>query len=337
MPAWYIAMWVNAPTPVTSPTAHSRSPARIRSSTSSARAAGSRPTVSSPISPTRARRPTLTSSSARAHRRTVLEPYDDLVALALAGHVHRLGAGAHRDAVLGAARRPRPRRPPAPPAGAGRRVPRRRSPPSRSGRTSGPARRRSRRRRGRRATPAPARPRSPPGWSSTGCRARPSIGGTTGADPVADHDTARGDEGVVADDHPARARPAGPSRGPAGRPCPRTGRRRPGRPSCRWPRPGSACATNGQVRLDRAAAGVGVGPTGLGDQRRAADHHLARHAAPVGALAADQLALDADDGEARLGQPAGDLLATRPHPDHHDVDVRVRHGPILPRWVACRL
>ena len=51
MPAWYMAMWVNAPCPVTSPTAHSLSPARIRSSTATAGAPGSSPTLRQTASP----------------------------------------------------------------------------------------------------------------------------------------------------------------------------------------------------------------------------------------------------------------------------------------------
>ena len=57
-------MWVKPPDAVTSPIAHSRSPARIRSSTATVWASGSSPTVSRPSSLTRARRPTATSSSA---------------------------------------------------------------------------------------------------------------------------------------------------------------------------------------------------------------------------------------------------------------------------------
>ena len=92
MPAWYIAMCVNAPTPVTSPTAHSRSPARIRSSTSSAlrlrvEPDGVEAELADPGPP-----PDADEQLGAAHRRTVLEPHDDLAVRALAGHVHRLGA-----------------------------------------------------------------------------------------------------------------------------------------------------------------------------------------------------------------------------------------------------
>ena len=80
-------------------------------------------------------------------------------------------------------------------------------------------------------------------------------------------------------------------------------------------------ATGAEVGLHRRRAGRPVDAPRLGEQVRAADHHLAGHAAPVGALAADQLPLDADDGQPGLGQPAGDLLAARAHPDHDDVDL----------------
>ena len=66
-------------------------------------------------------------------------------------------------------------------------------------------------------------------------------------------------------------------------------------------------------------AGEGVGR---------ADHHLARHAPPVRALAADQPRLDPDHRQARLGELAGDLLAADSQPDHDNVDL-VRHGDSL--------
>ena len=63
MRAWYLATCVNSATPVTSPIAQTPSPARQRSSTSMPRGPGSMPTVSSPRSCVRGRRPTATTST----------------------------------------------------------------------------------------------------------------------------------------------------------------------------------------------------------------------------------------------------------------------------------
>src|SRR5205823_4904747 len=68
MSAWYIATWVNAPLPVTSPTPHSRSPARNHSSTSRNRASSGSPTLDRPSSPRSARRPVATSSRCATRR-----------------------------------------------------------------------------------------------------------------------------------------------------------------------------------------------------------------------------------------------------------------------------
>src|SRR5918995_2336946 len=68
MPAWYMAMGVNAPCPVTSPTAHSFSPARIHSSTVTAPAVLSSPRLSTPRADRSDRRPTDTSG--RSARRS---------------------------------------------------------------------------------------------------------------------------------------------------------------------------------------------------------------------------------------------------------------------------
>ena len=62
MAAWYIEMWVNAPTPVTSPIAHTRSAARIRSSTVIDRASSSRPIAPTPRRARSGRRPVAMSS-----------------------------------------------------------------------------------------------------------------------------------------------------------------------------------------------------------------------------------------------------------------------------------
>ena len=66
-------------------------------------------------------------------------------------------------------------------------------------------------------------------------------------------------------------------------------------------------------------------------RRAGARHHLGRHAPPVGAFAADQGVLDADDGEAGFGQPAGDLLATDAETDDDHVRLpRFSHARQLP-------
>ena len=291
--------------------------------------------MSRPSSPTRARRPTLTSSSAprtdvpSSSRTTTSSPSpsrDTCTALAPVRTVtpSSRSAAATTSPASGSSggRMPVERLD----DGHRRAVPREHL---------GQLERRSRRRRGRRATRAPSVAEIASRLVQYRVSARPSIGGTTGADPVATTTPRARDEGVVADDHPAG--PVQPGRA-ADQPAAlagRTGRRRPCRPSRRWPRPGSAwrrAPRSGSIELRPAYASARRVSAISVD---AADHHLARHAAPVRALAADQLALDADDGQPGLGQPAGHLLAARPHPDHHDVDVRVRHESILPRWVAC--
>jgi hypothetical protein len=74
-------------------------------------------------------------------------------------------------------------------------------------------------------------------------------------------------------------------------------------------------------------------PAGLGQQVGRPDHHLGRHAPPVGAFPADQLPVDADHFQARLGQLAGHFLTARSHADHHHVDPiahRLSSGPVRP-------
>src|SRR5262249_47637216 len=52
-----------------------------------------------------------------------------------------------------------------------------------------------------------------------------------------------------------------------------------------------------------------------------ANHHLARYAPPVRALAPDQTVFDTDDAESRLSQCSGGRLAADTQPQHHDVDL----------------
>ena len=71
------------------------------------------------------------------------------------------------------------------------------------------------------------------------------------------------------------------------------------------------CAAGGMHRLARA-------------QQR-----LGRDARPVGALAADQLALDDGDAQATLGQRAGAVLTRRSGAEHDDVVVAAHEDPSL--------
>ena len=64
MPAWYMDMWVKAPLPVISPSAHTPGAARMRSSTGMARSRSSIPTAPAPTAARSARRPVATSSAA---------------------------------------------------------------------------------------------------------------------------------------------------------------------------------------------------------------------------------------------------------------------------------
>ncbi len=80
---WYSPTCVSCQIPVTSPIAHSRSPARIRESTGIPRFPALTPTVSSPIPSTRGRRPVATSrrsprsSRPSSSRRTKSSPSRD--------------------------------------------------------------------------------------------------------------------------------------------------------------------------------------------------------------------------------------------------------------------
>ena len=58
---------------------------------------------------------------------------------------------------------------------------------------------------------------------------------------------------------------------------------------------------------------------GLGEHLRAAQQRLARHARPVGALAADEFALDEDGGQPAPDGDVGDVLPGRPGPEDDDV------------------
>ncbi len=161
-------------------------------------------------------------------------------------------------------------------------------------------------------------PRSPRGSSSSGVPASPSIGGIAGAVPVprrrprsatkvalAHRDLARADEA-------AEPRTNGP---------PLPVKRSTATLSSQLSVASSRIrlATGAQSGVTSAEPAMPVDPARLGQQVGRPDHHLARHAAPVRALAADQAALDADDREARLGELAGHLLAADAQTDHDDI------------------
>jgi hypothetical protein len=75
----------------------------------------------------------------------------------------------------------------------------------------------------------------------------------------------------------------------------------------------------GEVGLDHGVAGHAIDPAPLGQQVGRPDHHLGRDTAPVGALAADQLGVDADDVQARLGEPRRGEFTAGAEPEHDHV------------------
>ena len=62
-------------------------------------------------------------------------------------------------------------------------------------------------------------------------------------------------------------------------------------------------------------------PGGLGDGVAGPHHHLGRDAPVVGALAADQVLVDGDDRQPRLGGPGGEGLAAGSGADDDQVDL----------------
>jgi hypothetical protein len=314
MRAWYMATWVNAPCPVTSPTAQTPSVTRRCSSTGSDRDDGSTPIVSVPIAARSTRRPVATSSCSavrvRPSARVTVNP----------SVVSYLGGADPVTTSIPSPRTPRRggRRPAAPRAGAAVGGLDDGGGDAEAGvhlgqlGADGPAAEHDHRRRQLlgldRLTVGPVRGVGEPGDRRD--RGVVPVATTTPA-PRAE----RGRRPVT-----ASGRRAGRARGRTCRPCRRTARRRPCRPSRRWPRPGCA-GRPGPSRRD----GRGAGETGdsacLGEQVGGADHHLRRDAPPVGALTADQAGLDADDLEPGLGEPTGDVLASGPHADDDHVDL----------------
>ena len=75
---------------------------------------------------------------------------------------------------------------------------------------------------------------------------------------------------------------------------------------------------------DPRVAGKPRNPASFREGVCGADHHLARDAAKVRTLAADQPLIDANHVEVRLCQPPGEVLPAWAHPD--DDDVHLLHG-----------
>src|SRR5262249_40575724 len=75
----------------------------------------------------------------------------------------------------------------------------------------------------------------------------------------------------------------------------------------------------GPGRTRRRRAGEVGNTAGFGERVRRARHHLRGNASPVGALAADEPGLDADDVEPGVGQLVGELPPAPPHPQHPHV------------------
>jgi hypothetical protein len=83
-------------------------------------------------------------------------------------------------------------------------------------------------------------------------------------------------------------------------------------------------------RIDRSGDRL-AGPGRLASrlQRLAGAHErLGRDAAPVGALAAEQLALDDRHPQPALGQPRGAVLAGRPAAEDDDVEFAAHASPL---------
>ena len=86
------------------------------------------------------------------------------------------------------------------------------------------------------------------------------------------------------------------------------------------------------VRRDGRRAGHARYAPALGQEVRGTDDHFGGDAPPVRALASDQLRLDADDVESRLGQAPGDLLAPRAEADDDGIDLHRDYSP--PQFVT---
>jgi hypothetical protein len=81
------------------------------------------------------------------------------------------------------------------------------------------------------------------------------------------------------------------------------------------------------IRGDARTSDEAIDAARFGERVGGADHHLARHAAPVRALAADQPVIDAEHGEPGLGETPRHLLATHAQPDDDDIGL-IGHGAL---------
>ena len=181
---WYLPTWVSGQMPVTSPIAHSRSPARRRASTGTPCGSASMPTVSRPMPSTRGRRPVATSRRSPRSSRPSSSSSD--VVLAVAPRGGRVHAERELDAVAAQdlAERLAERRGLARQHVLGR--PRRAPPRRRGGARPAPSRRRPGRRRARAAGAGPPSCRSPRGSSRRPSSSRrPGTGGMNGSAPFA--------------------------------------------------------------------------------------------------------------------------------------------------------
>src|SRR5690606_23026946 len=129
------------------------------------------------------------------------------------------------------------------------------------------------------------------------------------------HDDVRGDQLTVADPHPARA-------GQAGGPLHDLGALRPVAVDLgRVVEVAYHLVAVGADRFPGQPGGAhAVDPGRLADHRGRPEHGLRRDARAVGALAADQLALDGGHPPAGAQQALGDDLAAGPHPHDHGIE-----------------
>ena len=89
-------------------------------------------------------------------------------------------------------------------------------------------------------------------------------------------------------------------------------------------------ATGAQSGVIDRRAGVARNAAALGQQIGRPHHHFGGDAAPIRALTADELGLDAHDVESGLGQLAGYLFSSRSQPDHDGVAVALVYS--CPSW-----
>ena len=133
-------------------------------------------------------------------------------------------------------------------------------------------------------------------------------------------------------------------RSPSSRPVPRIRSMPAPSTHLTWPE-SSQCEVNavaaGERRGDVLLAGHrlrrAVDGARLGEHLGAAQQRLARHARPVRALAADELALHEDGGQPAPDDDVGDVLARRARPEDDDVVGLLRCWSRGPSWRCGRL